>query len=241
MRRQDWLDQQRLDAMRPFKRRFRSRKRGRTAEAGARRSTGPNASTRRPHGRVVAARSWPPSTSRPSRAPPWTGTPFVAADTRREPRTRPAPCTSSRQVFTGQVPAHAVHPGTCTEIATGAPLPAGGCCRDGRRNTEATSTSARVEAVCRGQNIGRKGADILAGRSSLSPRRTAQPESRWSRGGHRLPARGRIRASPGRDSVNRQRSRRTRDTAERGSDLRHQPLHARAIVARLTAACPRRT
>src|SRR5262245_39449298 len=48
-----------------------------------------------------------------------------AADTAGATRETPRTLRCIEQVFTGQMPTHAVAPGTCSEIATGAPMPDG--------------------------------------------------------------------------------------------------------------------
>jgi molybdopterin molybdotransferase len=68
------------------------------------------------------------------------------------------------QIYTGRPPSTPITPGTCAEIATGAPLPVGA---DAVVMVEQT-TSAGDELVAihaaalAGQNIGRQGADIAA-------------------------------------------------------------------------------
>jgi molybdenum cofactor synthesis domain-containing protein len=69
------------------------------------------------------------------------------------------------RLYTGQAPAVAVGTGTCAEIATGAPLPAGA---DAVVMVEQTAKDAGdcvlfATAAAAGQNIGRRGADISAG------------------------------------------------------------------------------
>ena len=89
----------------------------------------------------------------------------VAEDTRGASRERPVRLRIVDRVFTGSVPSHAVSPGNCAEIATGAPLP------DGVDAVVMVEETARVDhdhvAICAQaspmQNIGRKGADISPG------------------------------------------------------------------------------
>jgi molybdopterin molybdotransferase len=71
------------------------------------------------------------------------------------------------KVFTGQVPTRRVAPGTCIEIATGAPLPEGA---DAVVMVEETEKGADDEIcvltpVYPRQNVGRKGADITVGQA----------------------------------------------------------------------------
>ncbi|MEQ1907510.1 MAG: gephyrin-like molybdotransferase Glp [Vicinamibacterales bacterium] len=89
----------------------------------------------------------------------------VADDTRGASRERPVRLRIVDRVYTGAVPSHSVTPGTCAEIATGAPLP------DGADAVVMVEETARVDhdhvAICAEatakQNIGRKGADISPG------------------------------------------------------------------------------
>jgi molybdenum cofactor synthesis domain-containing protein len=72
-------------------------------------------------------------------------------------------------VFTGQVPSRPVSPGECTEVATGAPLPAGA---DAVVMVEETEKDPSGEVriftpVYPRQNVGRQGADIQAGQVVL--------------------------------------------------------------------------
>jgi molybdopterin molybdotransferase len=69
------------------------------------------------------------------------------------------------RIYTGQLSAVTVTPGTCAEIATGAPLPAGA---DAVVMVEETAKRGDHEIeifapAAAGQNIGRRGADIVAG------------------------------------------------------------------------------
>ena len=72
-------------------------------------------------------------------------------------------------VFTGDMPARGVTSGECMEIATGAPLPAGTTAVVMVEDTSKDGEQVRVLAAVRaGQNIGRRGADITAGRPVVS-------------------------------------------------------------------------
>src|SRR3954453_22695203 len=89
----------------------------------------------------------------------------IAADTASASADVPARLRILERVYTGNVPSVAVTPGTCVEIATGAPLPHGA---DAVVMVEETTSgpSDTVEIHARaaaGQNIGRKGADISPG------------------------------------------------------------------------------
>lgn len=85
----------------------------------------------------------------------------IAADTRGGPKK----LRIIDRIYTGQVSSRRVEPGSCAEIATGAPLPAGA---DAVVMVEETSRAGedsveiRTEARA-GQNIGRRGGDIVRG------------------------------------------------------------------------------
>jgi len=67
-------------------------------------------------------------------------------------------------VYTGDVPARPVAPGTCVAIATGAPIPAGANAVVMVEQTTREGEMVRVLApVQAGQNIGRRGADFACG------------------------------------------------------------------------------
>jgi len=69
-------------------------------------------------------------------------------------------------VFTGQVPTKHVSPGTCIEIATGAPLPEGADAVVMVEETEKAGDEISVlTPVYPMQHVGRRGADITAGQS----------------------------------------------------------------------------
>jgi molybdenum cofactor synthesis domain-containing protein len=89
----------------------------------------------------------------------------VAEDTRGATREQPIRLRVVERVFTGGMPSQRVVPGSCAEIATGAPLP------EGADAVVMVEETARVDgehvALCAEaqpkQNIGRKGADIAPG------------------------------------------------------------------------------
>jgi molybdenum cofactor synthesis domain-containing protein len=89
----------------------------------------------------------------------------VAADTRGASRSAPVELRLIDRIYTGEMSGVTVTPGTCAEIATGAPLPAGA---DAVVMVEETAKGAdgaiqMLAEVTAGQNIGRKAADIAAG------------------------------------------------------------------------------
>ena len=150
-------------------------------------------------------------------------------------RTPSAPGAPSRallrlvdRVYTGQVPARALARGECIEIATGAPMPRGADAVVMVEETEAggDETIHVLTPVNPGQHVGRRGADISAGRPVVE-RGTLINPSRV--GAIAAPRRGRARclrpAARG-DPFDRQRARRSRQSARTGTDLRHQPVHA---------------
>lgn len=111
----------------------------------------------------------------PGDVPPFTragmdGYAVRADDTTGATRTAPRLLRAIEQIFTGQMPNQAVAPGTCSEIATGAPMPEGAdavvMVEETMRDTDGT---VRVFApVTPRQNVGRQGADIAAGSTVLA-------------------------------------------------------------------------
>lgn len=77
------------------------------------------------------------------------------------------------QTFTGQVPRQSIGPGQCTEVATGAPLPAGADAVVMVEDTETPQLPTPNDvirvfaAVQPQQNVGRQGADIARGQTVL--------------------------------------------------------------------------
>jgi molybdenum cofactor synthesis domain-containing protein len=89
----------------------------------------------------------------------------IAADTSSAMSGSPVRLQVVDRLYTGQAPAITISRGTCAEIATGAPLPAGA---DAvvmvEQTTKVASDCVMIEAAATtGQNIGRRGADIGAG------------------------------------------------------------------------------
>jgi molybdopterin molybdotransferase len=90
----------------------------------------------------------------------------VAADTFGAGRYEPRLLRRIERVFTGQVPTKKVAGGECIEIATGAPMPAGADAVVMVEETERAGEDVRVMTpVYPGQHVGRRGADITAGRA----------------------------------------------------------------------------
>src|SRR6266850_7860068 len=89
----------------------------------------------------------------------------IAADTQSASRSTPAELRLLDRIYTGQISAAMVARGTCAEIATGAPLPAGA---DAVVMVEETAKHGDHEVdifatATIGQNIGKRGADITSG------------------------------------------------------------------------------
>jgi molybdopterin molybdotransferase len=95
----------------------------------------------------------------------------IAADTFGASSFEPKTLRSLETVFTGQIARERVSRGTCIEIATGAPLPEGA---DAVVMVEETEKGSLGEIrvltpVYPRQHVGRRGADIAAGQTLLSP------------------------------------------------------------------------
>ncbi|HEY1913081.1 MAG TPA: gephyrin-like molybdotransferase Glp [Vicinamibacterales bacterium] len=94
----------------------------------------------------------------------------IAGDIERATPATPIALRLLDRIYTGQLSSAQVVPGSCAEIATGAPLPAGA---DAVVMVEDTTpgVDARIQilaAVAAGQNVGRRGGDISAGDRILS-------------------------------------------------------------------------
>lgn len=87
-----------------------------------------------------------------------------AEDTRAATRGVPTVLTCIDEVFTGHVPQRTVTMGTCSAIATGAPIPPGADAVVMVEETTADGAQIRILAPARpGQHIGPKGGDIRTG------------------------------------------------------------------------------
>ncbi|MBI3494042.1 MAG: molybdopterin molybdotransferase MoeA [Acidobacteria bacterium] len=116
-------------------------------------------------GRVAAADVTSPLDVPPFARSAMDGYAVIAADTTRATKTAPARLRQLDRIYTGQLSSVTVAPGTCAEIATGAPLPSGA---DAVVMVEETAKAGDTEiqifaTATAGQNIGRRGADITAG------------------------------------------------------------------------------
>jgi molybdenum cofactor synthesis domain-containing protein len=90
----------------------------------------------------------------------------VSADTAGATRSSPARLLLLDRIYTGQPSSATIDRGTCSEIATGAPLPAGADAVVMVEETGRSDDGNRVDvyaSATAGQHIGRRGADINAG------------------------------------------------------------------------------
>ena len=116
------------------------------------------------HGRVLAEEIVAPADVPPFSRAAMDGYAVRAEDTTGATPGQPAILTCIEKVFTGQMPSQTVGRGQCTEIATGAPMPAGADSVVMVEQTDAEGTQVRIFAAADpGQNIGRQGADIKRG------------------------------------------------------------------------------
>jgi molybdopterin molybdotransferase len=130
-------------------------------------------------GRVAAADVISPIDVPPFARSAMDGYAVIAADTSVASRKSQVTLRRIDRVFTGQLSSATVVSGTCIEIATGAPMPAGA---DAVVMVEETSAAgdgsvAVFAPVAPGQNVGRRGADmttgdrVIAAGDALSPGR----------------------------------------------------------------------
>jgi molybdopterin molybdotransferase len=116
-------------------------------------------------GRVAAADIVSPIDVPPFARSAMDGYAVVAADTSSASKSAPARLRLVDRIYTAQMSAATIGPGTCAEIATGAPLPAGA---DAVVMVEETARDGDAEvdifaAAHAGQNVGRRAADIATG------------------------------------------------------------------------------
>jgi len=122
------------------------------------------------HGRVLAEEVVAPADVPPFSRAAMDGYAVRAEDTTGATPGQPAILTCIEKVFTGQMPSQTVGRGQCTEIATGAPMPAGADSVVMVEQTDAEGTHVRIFAAADpGQNIGRQGADIKLGQVVMRP------------------------------------------------------------------------
>jgi len=99
-----------------------------------------------------------------------------AADTDRAAPDAPRELTCVDRVLAGQVSAARVEPGTCLEIATGAPLPAGADAVVMVEHTSRSASAVRVTvAAAPGQHVGRRGSDLAAGQRAAGAGNVISP------------------------------------------------------------------
>jgi molybdenum cofactor synthesis domain-containing protein len=92
----------------------------------------------------------------------------IADDTFGASRYEPKTLRVIEKVYTGEVPSQRVDAGTATEIATGAPMPAGADAVVMVEETEKDGDTVRIlTPVYPRQNVGRQGADIVIGQTVL--------------------------------------------------------------------------
>jgi molybdopterin molybdotransferase len=88
----------------------------------------------------------------------------VSADTANATTETPARLQLVDRIYTGQTSTVTVRPGTCAEIATGAPLPSGADAVVMVEETASEGEQIHIRvAAAPGRNIGRRGADIMTG------------------------------------------------------------------------------
>ncbi|MCU1382061.1 MAG: Molybdenum cofactor biosynthesis protein MoeA [Acidobacteria bacterium] len=91
---------------------------------------------------------------------------LIAADSAAATRSTPAQLRLLDRIYTGQMSTVTIARGTCAEIATGAPLPAGAdaviMVEETARNADGNTVDIFAPASA-GQHIGRRGADIAGG------------------------------------------------------------------------------
>ena len=93
----------------------------------------------------------------------------VSADTAGASRSSPVRLRLIDHIYTGQPSAVVIEPGSCAEIATGAPLPAGADAVAMVEDTARQGIEIEVFATAAaGQHIGRRGADIAAGDRAIA-------------------------------------------------------------------------
>jgi len=120
------------------------------------------------HGRVLAQDVTATADVPPFSRAAMDGYALRAADTTGASTARPVVLTWIEKVFTGQMPERTIGQGQCTEIATGAPMPAGADAVVMVEQTAADDTRIQIFAAAEpGQNIGRQGADIRTGQTVM--------------------------------------------------------------------------
>ena len=117
-------------------------------------------------GRVAAADVTSPIDVPPFSRSAMDGYAVVSADTVGATRSTPARLRLLDRIYTGQLSSKTIERGSCAEIATGAPLPAGADAVVMVEETGSADGSDQIDvfaAAAPGQHIGRRGADISTG------------------------------------------------------------------------------
>jgi molybdenum cofactor synthesis domain-containing protein len=117
-------------------------------------------------GRVAAAGLTSPIDVPPFARSAMDGYAVIAADTEGATPSAAKRLRLLDRIYTGQPSAIAIERGTCAEIATGAPLPAGADAVVMVEQTATRDDGAAIDvlaAAAAGQHVGRRGADIAAG------------------------------------------------------------------------------
>ncbi|MBZ5557670.1 MAG: molybdopterin molybdotransferase MoeA [Acidobacteriia bacterium] len=120
-------------------------------------------------GRVAASDVTAPMDVPPFARSAMDGYAVVAADTAGASKSTPARLRQLDRIYTGQPSSVTIAPGTCAEIATGAPLPAGADAVVMVEETAKTGDEIQIFApATAGHHVGRRGADIAAGDRVIS-------------------------------------------------------------------------
>jgi molybdopterin molybdotransferase len=115
-------------------------------------------------GRVAAADITSPLDVPPFSRSAMDGYAVLSADTASATRSTPVPLRLIDRIYTGRPSSVTVGHGTCAEIATGAPMPAGADAVVMVEETASDGTAIQIlAAAAAGQHIGRRGADITTG------------------------------------------------------------------------------
>ena len=122
-------------------------------------------------GRVAASDVTSPIDVPPFARSAMDGYAVMSADTGGATRSAPARLRLLDRIYTGEMPAVTIERGTCAEIATGAPLPAGADAVVMVEETAKSGDGNDIEifaTAAAGQHIGRRGADFAVGDRVIS-------------------------------------------------------------------------